>query len=86
MPGIATSAVFHFNEQGCCTYVTAERYRQEHKRQVLRPWTGRWGNYREVDGLRVPTRAEAVWTLDAGEFSYFRAEVTEIVYNQAVPL
>ena len=85
LPGISASAIFHVDEQGRYTHLTAERYREEHKQQVLRPWIGRWGDYREVHGFRIPMAAEASYTLTSGEFSYFRGEVTAIEYNRAVP-
>ena len=59
LPGITASGVFHIDEQGRYSQFTAERYREEHKRQVLRPWTGRWDDYREIHGFRIPTKAEA---------------------------
>ena len=85
LPGIAASAIFHVDGQGRCTHVTAERYREEHKQQVLRPWVGRWDDYREIVGFRIPMRAEASWLLESGECRYFRAKVTSIQYNQVVP-
>jgi len=83
--GMSKPGTFHVDEQGRCTHFTAERYHKEHKRQVLRPWTGRWEDYREINGFCIPMKAEAVWMLESGEFSYFRGEVTEIEYNQSVP-
>lgn len=81
LAGTTASGIFHVDELGRYTHVTAERYRQEHKRQVLRPWTGRWDDYREINGLRIPFRAEAAYTLESGGFSYFRGEVTEVEYD-----
>jgi hypothetical protein len=76
------SGIIHVDEQGRCTHFTAERYREERKRQMLRSWTGRWDDYREINGFCIPTRAEAIWTLESGDFSYFRGEVTEIGYDR----
>jgi hypothetical protein len=73
--------VFHIDEAGRYTHFTAERYRQEGKRQVLRHWIGRWDGYQEVHGFRIPMKAEAVWALDSGEFSYFRGEVVNIRWD-----
>jgi hypothetical protein len=85
LPGIAVSAIFHFDEQGRCTQMTAERHRDEHHHLVLRSWMGRWDDYREVHGFRIPMKVEASYTLASGEFTYFRGEVTEIEYDQAAP-
>jgi hypothetical protein len=76
---------FHIDEQGRCTHFTTERYRLEHKQQVLRPWTGRYHDYREMAGFRIPMKAEVAYTLETGEFSYFRGEVIEIGYDHSEP-
>ena len=85
LPPVSASGIFHIDEQGRCTHFTTERYRLEHKRPVLRPWTGRYDDYREIEGFCIPMSAEAAYTLEAGEFSYFRGEVTEIGYDHAEP-
>jgi hypothetical protein len=83
--GAEASGVLHVDREGRFTQISAHRYRDEHGRLVLRPWTGRWNEYREVHGIRVPMRAEAVWELASREFSYFRGEVVDIEYNASEP-
>lgn len=39
-------------------------------------WQGRFFDYVELGGLRVPRRGEVAWLLDEGEFLYWRGEVT----------
>jgi hypothetical protein len=48
---------------------------------VLTPWTGRYGDYREIDGFRVPTSVEVAWELEQGAFSYARFRVTALEFN-----
>jgi hypothetical protein len=36
-------------------------------------------------GIRIPTQAEVAYTLEAGEFHYFRGEVTAIGYDYSEP-
>lgn len=84
LSGITASAVFHVDEQGSYTHLTAERYREEHKQQVLRPWTGRWSDYRDIEGFRIPTKAAASYTLESGEYDYFRCRITAIQYNHSL--
>jgi hypothetical protein len=31
--------------------------------------------------LGIPTKGEAIWKLNSGDFSYIRAEITDIEYN-----
>jgi hypothetical protein len=85
LPPVSVSGIFHIDEQGRCTHFTTERYRLEHKQQVLRPWTGRYDDYCETMGFRIPMQAEVAYTLEADEFSYFRGEVTEIGYDHSEP-
>ncbi len=53
-----------------------DRPRQEGKLFVERPWTGSFADYRDLGGVRVPTRAEVRWELPDGLFTYFRARIT----------
>ncbi len=39
-------------------------------------WRGRFFDYREMGGCRIPTRAEVSWLLDGGPFTCWRGEVT----------
>ncbi len=40
------------------------------------PWSGDFGNYRELGGMRMPTSAEVGWDLPGGRFVYWRGRVT----------
>jgi Family of unknown function (DUF6544) len=82
-PGVTVSAVLHVNEQGQPTQFTTDRFMDEHGRYRLTPWSGQSNEYREVDGMRIPTKIEVTWHLASGEFSYFRCKITEIEYNQS---
>jgi len=82
-PRITVSAVLHVNEQGQPTHFTTDRFMEGHGRYRLTPWSGQSNEYREVDGMRIPTKIEVTWHLASGEFSYFRCKITEIEYNQS---
>jgi hypothetical protein len=43
---------------------------------VLTPWSGEFGDYREVGGMRIPTSGEVGWDLPGGRFVYWRGRVT----------
>jgi len=79
--GLTVSAVLHFNEDGLLDQVTAERYWVENGKFALRKWSGRVEDYREAGGMRIPMKVEVLWHLDPGDFSYFRAGITEIEYH-----
>jgi len=77
--GSTAAAVFHFDEEGLVERVAVdERYRQE--TDDYAPWTGRFGRYRWIDGLRVPTEASVEWTTPEGPLSYWRAQIAAVEY------
>jgi hypothetical protein len=80
-PGVTASAVLFFDDEGKLTRMNAERSMLVKGKPVLEQWETRGGDYREVQGLRIPFQAEAVWQLPAGDFSYFRGEITEIDFT-----
>ena len=54
------------------------RPRREGKTSVPTPWGGRFSDYRELGGIRVPTRAEVRWELPGGPFTYWRGTITSL--------
>ncbi|WP_254765838.1 DUF6920 family protein [Salinilacihabitans rarus] len=74
--GVTASLVFHVDDRGLVTRVTADRYRQED--DAYAPWTGRFRDYAERDGLLVPLEADVEWNLPEGDLPYWRARVTSI--------
>jgi hypothetical protein len=78
--GSAEAAVtLRFDEAGDVAGVSApDRPRQEGSRFVERPWSGAFGDYEELGGVRVPTGAEVAWDLPDGRFTYFRGRVTDL--------
>ncbi|MFC7127923.1 DUF6920 family protein [Haloferax chudinovii] len=80
--GSTATVVFHFDETGEITRVTADRWRETgHGEYERRPWTGRFHDYREVNGFRVPTAAEVAWTLPTGDLPYWRATIDDVAYD-----
>jgi Family of unknown function (DUF6544) len=52
---------------------------------VLRPWTTPAYAYGEFEGLRLPVRGAAVWTLpDGSSFPYIEVELTDVDYDPLV--
>jgi hypothetical protein len=45
-------------------------------RYVATPWGGNFSDYATLDGMRMPTRAEAYWDLPEARFVYWRAQIT----------
>jgi hypothetical protein len=54
------------------------RPRIEGEKTVPTPWAGRFAEYAEVGGLRVPTQGEVRWELPDGPFTYWRGTITSL--------
>lgn len=79
---LPVSAVFEIDAEGRLACLHAERYCDiGGGKAVLIPWTGRYGEYHEFDGFRIPTSVEVSWDLEKGPFSYARFRITRIDYN-----
>lgn len=79
--GTRASAVFHFNDRNEVERVVAERPRETDDGGFERAtWTGHLWNYRERDGLLVPTDGEVEWNLPEGDLPYWRATITDAEY------
>jgi len=62
-----------FDEQGDLTEAgTATRLRDGHPT----PWRGRFAEYRDFNGIRLPSFGEVGWETPEGPFPYWRATVT----------
>ncbi|GBE18485.1 hypothetical protein BMS3Abin16_01089 [archaeon BMS3Abin16] len=80
--GITVSLEFEFNERGEAVSVyTPGRYREVKGKYELTPWKGRFSNYIEVEGYRIPTKAEVEWHLKDKTYPYWKAELIEVRYD-----
>lgn len=53
----------------------------------LRPWTAPTYGYGEFEGLRLPVRGGAVWTLpDGSTFAYIEVELTDVTSDPPLPI
>jgi hypothetical protein len=64
------------SEEGQPLVCRADRPRLVGKQALLTPWSGVYSEFREWEGLRIPSRLEVRWHLPEGPFTYFRAEIT----------
>ncbi len=70
----------NFNEKGEITQLETERYMGE---DSLETWVGKLRNYKEINGIIIPTKIEAIWRLKSGDFSYAKFNVKKIEYDKA---
>jgi hypothetical protein len=82
--GASASVDMHFGDGGEIVRVTADRYRDVDGVPALTPWEGRFEDYRSLEGMRVPLRAEVGWILDDGWFPYWRGRNVHIIYEYAI--
>ncbi len=77
---ISTSFVVSFNEIGEITQMETMRFIDAEKKET---WIGKMGDYKEVEGITIPTKVEVVWRLEKGDFSYAKFNVKKIEYDKA---
>ncbi|WP_207732387.1 DUF6544 family protein [Heliobacterium chlorum] len=82
--GVTASGTFTFDEKGDVIQFSARRYMENNGEYRLEDWVCVVKGYKEFQGIRVPNQCSIVWKLKSGDFEWFRLEVTDIVYDQAL--
>jgi hypothetical protein len=81
---VAATLLFRFDADGLVASVAAEaRGRTLQGKVVPTPWKGRWWNYEERGGMRVPTEGEVAWVLPGGAKPYWRGRIGRLAYEFA---
>jgi hypothetical protein len=81
---ISVTLLFRFGAQGLIDSVLAQaRGRTLGKHIVMTPWEGRWSNYQERNGMRVPMTGEVAWLAPEGRKVYWRGTITSLTYEFA---
>jgi hypothetical protein len=83
--GREVTVTYHFGPDGLPARVSTERFRDVGGKGVLTPWAGTSSDFREVDGLRVPFRMGASWTVDGRDVQYADWEVETVEYGRPEP-
>lgn len=79
---LALKLLFSFGADGLITTVRAQaRERVVGGKTVNAPWQGRFWNYAEQGGMRVPQQGEVAWLLPEGEKPYWRGMTTSASYE-----
>lgn len=78
---ITASGIFTFNKEGQVINFEAERYGEFDGETRLETWSIPIHDYKEFEGIRIPTKGDVTWKLDTGDFNWFNFEITEIEYN-----
>jgi hypothetical protein len=77
--GRAASVRLSLDQKGLIRSATGIRPRLAGKTTIETPFVGRFGDYVELGGIRIPRSAELSWELPEGPFTYWRGEVTSFV-------
>ncbi|HUF69715.1 MAG TPA: DUF6544 family protein [Longimicrobiales bacterium] len=78
---LSVTMLFAFDESGLVETVRAEARGRIVSGEITRaPWEGRFWNYAERDGMRVPLEGEVAWLLADGPKPYWRGRIMRIRY------
>lgn len=81
---LAVTLTFTFSEPGFIDTVEAEaRGRMVDGATIPTRWQGRFWNYQERDGMRIPMQGEVGWLLPAGPKPYWRGRVVDVTFEFA---
>ncbi|MDZ7315902.1 MAG: hypothetical protein ONB24_07250 [candidate division KSB1 bacterium] len=80
--GMTVSAVLMFDEDGrLLNFVSEDRYALSGKTFRRLRWSTPISEYVELNGLRLPGKAEMIYAYPEGDFAYGRFILKDIVYN-----
>lgn len=77
--GLSIFYIVSFNEIGEITQLETKRFMGE---ENLETWVGKMHNYKEINGIKVPTTIEGIWKLQTGDYNYAKFTVTKLEYNK----
>ena len=80
--GVTASAIFKFKDNGEVTSFVCKRYMRVNDHYSLENYSVHLKDYKELNGIKIPTEGEAVWNLKAEDFSVYKFKITEIEYNK----
>jgi len=80
--GVTASAIFKFNDNGEVTGFFCKRYMTVNDHYTLENYSVNLKDYKELNGIKIPTKGEAVWKLKTGDFSVYQVEIIEVEYNK----
>ena len=79
--GTEASAVFNFTDSGKVKSFQCKRYYSGQDGYSLENYYAPVWDYKEFAGIKIPTKAKAIWRLDSGDFEYYDMEITDVEYN-----
>ena len=77
--GLSLFFIVRFNNIGAITEMESKRYMDE---KHLETWICLMADYQERTGMMIPIKAEVLWRLEKGDFSYGKFNVQTIEYEK----
>ncbi|SFE88687.1 hypothetical protein SAMN05518672_111170 [Chitinophaga sp. CF118] len=77
--GLSIFYITTFNDTGEIIEIETKRFMGNGNMET---WIGKLTNYKDLNGIKVPTIIEALWKLEEGDFSYARFNLKMIEYNK----
>ena len=81
--GYYAGRLFRGTDDGRFLELTADRYMGSGPEARLERWRIPASEWRRYSGVVVPSRGDVIWELAAGDFSYYRWELTSLEYDRA---
>lgn len=82
--GVTASGVFTYNEKGEVLSFVAQRYGDFDGEYRKETWSCTMTEYKEFNGLIVPSQGDITWKLKTGDLHWYHFEVKEMEYNEAI--
>lgn len=79
---LSVSGIFYFNDNGDILRFVGKRYKEVNGKYILTDWGGINKEFKEFDGIRLPSKSVVTWFEEDGEFNWFELEITELQYNE----
>jgi len=67
-----------FSAQGQIIVMETQRFMTDKKRET---WICKMSDYKEINNMKIPFTAEAIWKLPTGYYSYAKFTIAKIEYN-----
>lgn len=79
--GMSISLKFFFNDNNEVIKIyTEDRYGQFQGKYEQKPWEGHFSDYKEIDGVLIPTKAEIGWHLEDGFWLFIKMTIDDAKY------
>ena len=76
------SGIFYFNSDSDMIAFEADRYYDRKGGATLEKWHIESTEYGERNGIRMPVASEVTWKLKEGDFTWYKLEIPNVIYNQ----